>query len=489
MPGRGDIETGDLLGGKYRVDDVIGHGGMGLVLAATDLKLERSVAIKVLVPELRDDEESVTRFVREARAASRLSSEHSVRVHEIDELADGTPYIVMEYLVGQDLAAVLAGSGRLAPAEAVNYALQAILAIGDAHAAGIVHRDIKPANLFLTRRPDGTPLIKVLDFGLAKAPAVFAGAALTKSSAVFGSPQYMSPEQLKGSANVDLRTDIWALGVTLYELVTGAGPFDAGTVAELGAMIMRDPAVPAHERCREVPVGLSKVLMRCLEKDPTLRYPNVAELAGALEPYHKADVRGVSERLGRVLQTMTETVPALSLQGPPQLHVAATAPALSGQQHAAGPAVPHTITATGATFDTHPSRPTRYTSWAIAAGLLILVAIATPLLFTRAMHPGAPSAFANGSGPSSGSSAAPTGSALDRPSITAEPPPQAMSPSVTASSASSNEPIAPKVTAPATRSSARANAADLPSSRPTSGSSSSAATGSGATAPRPGQVY
>jgi serine/threonine-protein kinase len=212
-------QIGRVLLGKYRIEHVLGHGGMGMVLGARHLELGELFALKLLLPHALADEDLKHRFAREARAAARLKGEHAARVHDIGRLEDGAPYMVMEYLEGTDLRALLRARGPLPAAEAVDYMLQACHAIREAHALGIVHRDLKPANLFLARRPDGSACMKVLDFGISKELGSVAGD-LTKTGELLGSPLYMSPEQMVRRRDVDGRSDVWALGVVLYELTT-----------------------------------------------------------------------------------------------------------------------------------------------------------------------------------------------------------------------------------------------------------------------------
>jgi serine/threonine-protein kinase len=389
------IKPGDLVDGKYRIDQLIGQGGMGVVLAATDIRLQRRVAMKVLRAEFLADGTWGARFLREARSAVQLTSEHSVRIHEVGALDDGRPFMVMEFLVGRDLGALVEMEGRLSLWDAVEYLLQACEAVADAHANGIIHRDIKPANLFLTRRNDKTPLIKVLDFGLAKAPATV-GESLTSDSTVFGSPQYMSPEQLKGAAHVDARTDIWALGTTLYELLAGKPPFEATTVPELGAMIMRDPVTPVHVRYPDIPRGISEIILRCLEKEPARRYANVGDLASALEPYARPQARGSADRVRRVLED-TAVAPTERTPEPRAIHVpsgyAQRVHSPSGQTAP----LPPGITATDAVIDTGSLRASRRRSWLVVAGLVLVFLVVAPLSFfvLRGMRP--PSAVTAGS--------------------------------------------------------------------------------------------
>ncbi|MCU0691643.1 MAG: serine/threonine protein kinase, partial [Polyangiaceae bacterium] len=223
------VGPGDTVAGKYQVERLIGSGGVGVVFAATHLELGEPVAIKFLLPRAAKNVVDVARFCREAQAAAQLKTEHATRVLETGVLHDGSPYMVMELLEGRDLADLLKLSGPLPIEEALEYVLQASVALAEAHRLGIVHRDIKPSNLFLTHHPDGTPLVKILDFGIAKASVeAQAGVApqdLTKTSALLGSPLYMSPEQIRSTKSVDARSDIWSLGIVLYELLCGTTPF------------------------------------------------------------------------------------------------------------------------------------------------------------------------------------------------------------------------------------------------------------------------
>jgi serine/threonine-protein kinase len=221
---------GEVIATKYRVERVLGAGGMGVVVAAHHLQLETRVAIKFLLPGTLKDADAVARFAREARAAAKITNEHVARVFDVGALETGAPYIVMEFLDGVDLATRLRSQGPLDIEEAVEFLLQICEALAEAHALGIVHRDLKPANLFCFRRPDGLPWIKILDFGISKTlhtEGFSAQAAFTQSAAIMGSPRYMSPEQMQSARNVDARSDIWALGIVLYELLAGRPPFKA----------------------------------------------------------------------------------------------------------------------------------------------------------------------------------------------------------------------------------------------------------------------
>ncbi len=297
------VREGEVLAGKYRIERVLGEGGMGVVVAATHIQLEQRVAIKFLLPQAMEIPEVVSRFAREARAAAKIQSEHVARVIDVATLETGAPYMVMEYLEGKDLAQVLDERGPLPVAEAAEYALQASEALAEAHAAGIVHRDLKPANLFLARRADRTSIVKVLDFGISK--ALNGGATdgvQTKTSALMGSPFYMSPEQMTNSRNVDARSDVWAMGVILYELTTGKTPFFGESMPEIVAAILSASPAPMNEVQAGLGDEIQAVVSRCLEKSPKDRYANVAELAAALASLSTHEKAQLSvARISRVL--------------------------------------------------------------------------------------------------------------------------------------------------------------------------------------------
>ncbi len=296
-----EVYAGQILGGKYRVDRVLGAGGMGMVVAATHLQLDERIAIKFLLPEALANPEAVARFGREAKAAVKIRGEHVARVIDVGTFDNGAPYMVMEHLDGRDLASLIHERGAMAAPDAVDAVLQACEALAEAHALGIVHRDLKPANLFMTRRPDGTPSVKVLDFGISKLTAPGADHSMTKTSAVMGSPLYMSPEQMTASRQVDARTDIWALGVVLYELLTGRVPFRAETLPEICGLILTAEPSPVRNFSPGVPEGLQAVVLRCLEKDRERRFANVSLVAQALAPYGSRATSRSVERISRIL--------------------------------------------------------------------------------------------------------------------------------------------------------------------------------------------
>jgi serine/threonine-protein kinase len=282
--GKATTFEGTVLRGKYQVERVLGEGGMGVVLAGSHLVLKQQVAIKLLQPGIASRPDLVERFLREARAASRIESEHVVRVMDVDTLDDGTPFMVMEYLDGADLSSVRRSGQPLPIGDAIAYVLQACEALAEAHGLGIVHRDLKPANLFLARRRDGRSRVKVLDFGISKiSEPGQAEVELTTTAMVAGSPQYMSPEQMLSTKDVDGRTDIWALGIVLFELCTARVPWPASTITQATALVMSTPPPPLGELVPGVPAALEAIILRCLEKDRTNRFATVENLAQALE--------------------------------------------------------------------------------------------------------------------------------------------------------------------------------------------------------------
>jgi serine/threonine-protein kinase len=291
--------VGVVVDGRYRILRSLGHGGMSTVFVARDERLGREVAFKVLGPHLAHSRDVVQRFVNEARTLARLDSPHVVRV-----LDTGTtqtlhdlplPYMVLELLHGEDLRAH--GERPRVPSvtRAVSYMLQACEGLAAAHAAGVIHRDLKPENLFIERQSDGRELVKLLDFGIARSPVSLDG--LTEAGTTVGSPRYMSPEQLSDASVADVRSDIWSLGVVLYELLAGVPPFRAQSTLELCSQILMRKPVRLDRANSGVPRGLAQVVHRCLELDPERRYADVAELARALAPFSGEDGLDTAQRI------------------------------------------------------------------------------------------------------------------------------------------------------------------------------------------------
>jgi len=312
------VKEGDVLAGKYRIDRVLGVGGMGVVVAAHHIHLDDRVAIKFMLPHALSNAEAVSRFAREARAAVKIKSEHVARVSDVGTLENGAPYMVMEYLEGRDLAAWIQQSGVLPVEQAVDLVLQALEALAEAHTLGIVHRDLKPANLYVIRTPDGQLSVKVLDFGISKmtrSPGLTPSSDMdmTKTNAMMGSPLYMSPEQMQSAKGADARVDIWAMGVILYEILAGTVPFGGDSLPEVLVGIMSAEPEPVRSRRPDLPQGLERVILKCLAKDREQRYPTVAALAADLLPFAPRRSKVSLERISGIMQAAGLSATAIAL--------------------------------------------------------------------------------------------------------------------------------------------------------------------------------
>lgn len=368
------LAPGTTLLGKYRVERELGKGGMGVVVKAWHLHLGQPVAIKFLRASKLREKDVVKRFLREAQAAVRLQSEHVCTVFDVGTMDNGSPYMVMQFMDGLELGE-LARREQLSTATIVDLMLQACSALAEAHSLGIIHRDIKPANLFVTRRPDGTRLLKVLDFGISKAP-VTTDTQLTNTQTVLGTPSYMPPEQMRSSKNVDARSDIWALGVVLFELLAGHRPFQGHAFSELCLQVGMDPTPPL-----DVPVAkeLKDAIYRCLEKEPGGRFQNVAQLAAALAPHASGQraATGIVESASRTLglNTLADTLVTSDLVRPPVLDT-------GGANPVAGPA-PASLSTLGGegVGELRKTRETRRVR--LIAGLALLgIAVTAAVAFT-----------------------------------------------------------------------------------------------------------
>ncbi|WP_437755326.1 protein kinase domain-containing protein [Sorangium sp. So ce1389] len=299
---RGIPSPGEIVGGKYRVEHVIGQGGMGVVIAARHTTLKRRVALKFLLPDEHREPQDVARFLREAQAAAAITSQHVAHVIDVGTTEAGLPYFVMEFLRGINVAELIARRGPLSVDDAVGYVLEVCEAIAEAHALGIVHRDLKPSNIFLAEREGGSRQVKVIDFGISKAldaGALGTDGKLTSTSMVFGSPSYMSPEHVRSARNVDTRTDIWAIGVILYEMLTARLPFEAETVSAIFVSIVADPPTPPRSHRADIPDDLEGVILSCLEKRADRRPQTIADLARALAPFAPERARAPLDRILR----------------------------------------------------------------------------------------------------------------------------------------------------------------------------------------------
>ncbi len=328
-----DSLIGSRIAGRYVIDRQLGTGGMGIVAAGRYPELGQRVAVKFLRPEHADDRVLKERFLREARVAAKVKSPHFVRVFDVGTLDSGVPYLVMEMLTGKDLADELRARGPFSVEEAVDAILQACAGIAELHGLGVVHRDLKPSNLFVTEGA-GTRTIKVLDFGISKEKVSDANKPLTATDNVLGTPQYMSPEQIKASKDVDERTDVWALGVILYELLTQKLPFvaEGPGIGELFARVLYfDPQKPREHR-PELPQELEDVIMRCITRDLAARYANVGALAEALRPFAAAKSL---HRIDAVHDAVSASYPARgeSVAPPPRQSLAPTVAVPAAEPH------------------------------------------------------------------------------------------------------------------------------------------------------------
>ncbi len=471
------MNVGDVLAGKYQVERVLGVGGMGVVVAAKHVTLGERVAIKFLLPEALTRADVVARFLREGQAAARLRGEHVARVHDVGKLETGAPFLVMEYLDGKDLGALLREEGPLPVAAAVDYLLQACEALAEAHSAGIVHRDLKPGNLFVVKRLDGSPSIKLIDFGISKIllPGTEGGEGdMTATAVMMGSPYYMAPEQMASARDVDGRADIWSLGVILYTLLAGNPPFRAPSVMQIYEQILKG-APRVRDARGEVPEGVEAAILHCLEKDRTLRFADVGELASAIAPHGSADAPGVADRIKRILAARAnrESQPLPSTDAP--VPVASVTPAASAPRSPSAPtpsseAQPKSApsepsapaldpAATGGPWDQKtrpPSRRSRPIALA-ATGVALLVGVPIAFFALRSGDPPKPTA-----GAVSESASAPPAPPSAEPAAPAVQPAPA---DPAASGAASTNAAAPSASASASAS-ARARA-DAPPSRRT----------------------
>jgi serine/threonine protein kinase len=306
---RGMPQPGDTIDGKYALVRVLGTGGMGVVFEAEHLRLKQRCAIKMLSPEMLREADIIHRFEREARASALLKSPHVTRVTDVATTPDGVPYIVMELLTGHDLDGELQARGHVPYPLAVDYMLQACAAVAEAHAAGIIHRDLKPGNLFLAQDPDGV-MVKVLDFGISK--MLEEESKLTSAGMTMGTALYMSPEQLRSAAQVDARSDIWSLGVILYELLCGQTPF-TGSLTQIAAAIVSDDAPDITRRCA-LPPELAAIVHRTLRRAPGERFANVPDLMAALIPFAPPDSLGVAVAVQISRRGSARQLPAVAVR-------------------------------------------------------------------------------------------------------------------------------------------------------------------------------
>jgi serine/threonine-protein kinase len=477
-----ELKPGEVIADKYRVERILGEGGMGYVVAAYHLRLEQKVALKFLKPEALKHPHIVQRFAREARAAAKIQGEHVARVVDVGELPNGAPYIVMEYLEGEDLAHRLHARGPLPVAEAVGYMLETCEALAEAHAAGIVHRDLKPPNLFLAKGVGRLPLVKILDFGISKALADESSPDrnLTSTNMIMGTPHYMSPEQLRSSRDVDARSDIWALGVVLFELLTGQPPFDGVNTTAVITPIIADPARPLAELRSDVPAELAAVISRCLAKFRAERFADVLELARALAPFAAERAHASLPRIEHILRPVhsnappPDTAPATELVlGSTRLEPMPTAPKLptAATVDIAGQRAPETHATWDHTLPAAVAQPPAPSRGLLFGGAAALVAVGVAASFMLRSNTGSSAASLPASG-----SALPAAIAAERtsaPGAAPSLPAAALSAPAATESAAPAPPVAVASTseravpvAPALAAAPKANATPAPRKKP-----------------------
>ena len=289
------MKVGEVIDSKYELVRLIGQGGMGSVWEGRHVQIGRRAALKFLHPQVAHNAEIASRFLREAQAAAAIGSDHIVDIYDVGQLPNGVPYLVMEYLDGEDLASVLKRGGRLEPGRAVELILQLCEALEPAHERGIVHRDLKPANLVLVQREKTGLWLKVLDFGIAKVQAELSGQSrsLTKTGTTIGTPIYMAPEQFQRAKTVDHRADIYSAGVILYQLLSGCLPFEADTYEELIVAVVTEEPTPLRDARPGIDAGLESVVMRSIARDAKARFESMGELAKALQPFAAQEVESI----------------------------------------------------------------------------------------------------------------------------------------------------------------------------------------------------
>ena len=492
-------KPGDVIAGKYALERIIGQGGMGAVFAARHVKLGHAVAIKVMLAD-RQNEEAARRFMNEGRASAHIQNEHVVRIFDIDE-EHGYAYMVLELLQGDDLAQVLEAQGRLASHVAVGYVIQALDGVRQAHALGIVHRDLKPSNLFLARTQNGNVVVKVLDFGISKARGAssldMAPHQQTSTAAMLGSPLYMSPEQLRSSKNVDARADIWAMGVILYELLTGQVPFEGETLGALFSAILETDAPRVSARVRDVPAGLDAIIARCLQRRPEDRFATVAELEQQLAPFATAQATSFPLMMTAAMAPSFSAPAAAAVSGAMQLATGSQGGASYGgamraqssqSASGSGPRVlpgtvplgastPQPYQQTGSTWQSTGSGTRPKSTTGLVIGVLVGCVVLAGIGVAGVVHwrnaPHTVAAQGSSSGLASGNGSGPGGPSTDLAPATGTPAATSATPTATTSSAV----IAPAMPAtPASAAVAVATTAAPPSTKRPPATTTTAAT-------------
>jgi eukaryotic-like serine/threonine-protein kinase len=390
-------QPGEVLDAKYRVERLLGEGGMGAVAKATHLLRRAPVALKFMSPAVLAMPGAVERFVNEGVAASQIDSDHVVKVYDVGRMPTGAPYLVMEYLDGQDLGQLLLQEGgRLDPWRAVHFALQILRALQTAHASGIIHRDMKPSNCFVIDK-DGEPdFVKLVDFGISKVRSddeAGRSANLTRTNSALGTPLYMSPEQARSPRDVDMRADLYSVGAIVYELLTGRTPYTAesGEYTEILFKIFTTDPEPLQGFRPDVPDGLAAVVHHALVRDRDARFASASEMAEALAPFADDRSATVLTRLRGARPRSSVVSPSVSVGTPPPVATAqlAVAPANTypqGTDAARAPAVPADVGVArdaALTPATQPAAKTSLAPLAVALGAVLILCTAAGVVVLR----------------------------------------------------------------------------------------------------------
>jgi serine/threonine-protein kinase len=434
-----ELTVGTTIDGRYVVDAILGEGAMGIVVSAKHVHLGERVALKFLRYRAQSaDDDFRSRFKREAKVSAMLRNEHVTRVIDVGIWRDRVPYMVMDYLAGTDLRRLLKEEGPLPIARALDLVAQLCVGISEAHAKGVVHRDLKPSNIFVVQRPDGSDLVKILDFGISKWTAGEAELdELTKTGIVLGSPKYMAPEQLVGSSEVDARADVWSIGAILYQLLGGKAPFDFPTFTRLFAEVSSGRPPPSLSALRpEVPPALEAVVMKCFERNPANRVQNVADLAGdlldAVQAPFAAELR---QRIESTLSPASGEIPITSDE-PPPLKTGSMSPTLAEGNRPS-------ITPTGQVVPSEP--PRRRRAPLVIGALLVTLGGAAVMFVTRGDRAPVPAQAAAPVAPATSSPVQPPDPSTASPGATAPPAAASSAPSPQTSAAT----VAPSATSTA----------------------------------------
>lgn len=442
--GPGELHpAGEIVAGKYQIVRLLGSGGMGAVYEARHVFLSRRVALKFLHPRMAENAEMVARFQSEAKAAGGLESENLVAVTDFGVTDDHACFLVMEYLDGEDLAHLLERVGPLPVTRAVRIVIQACRGVGVAHRAEIVHRDLKPQNLFVGRRADGSDLVKVLDFGIAKLRRVAEKADFaTRINAAMGTPNYMAPEQARSAAGVDEKADIYALGVILYEALSRKHPHPGETYNQIIAHLLSEPPVRLDTVCPGMPPGLYEIVDRAIAADPKARFASVEALATALQPY--ANTWAAESAFGRTIASPPSVTDQAS---------AATKPSSRPPPADTGSNVPLSISRNGSMKDDPSLSEGAPRGRVISRRRVALFAALGALLLGAVLYGVARRETGNATVPvpsaASTASATPIAPAVTRAEVIDEPPQAALVPSASATSTAPPPAASTKPTRPA----------------------------------------